>query len=79
MANRETSASSSLGENSASGEVSMIEMLDGFADNVVAAKAISRVTREDYESVLIPRVEAAAKRHPKLRCYFGRRVRRNSP
>ncbi|HME38415.1 MAG TPA: STAS/SEC14 domain-containing protein [Steroidobacteraceae bacterium] len=48
----------------------MIKILEGFADNVVAASAVGRVTREDYEAVLIPRVEAAAKRHSKIRCYY---------
>lgn len=48
----------------------MIEMLSGFSDNIVAARAVGRVTREDYESVLIPCVEAAAKKHRELRCYY---------
>ena len=48
----------------------MIEIIEGFADNVVAARAVGRVTREDYELVLIPRVAAAARVHPKLRCYY---------
>jgi SpoIIAA-like len=48
----------------------MIKILEDFPDNVVAVSAIGRVTREDYEAVLIPRVEAAAKRHPKIRCYY---------
>jgi hypothetical protein len=48
----------------------MIEMLDGFADSTVAARAVGRVTRQDYESILIPRIEAVAKIHSKLRCYY---------
>jgi hypothetical protein len=48
----------------------MIEILEGFSDNVVAARAAGRVTRQDYEVVLIPQVEATAKRHPKIRCYY---------
>lgn len=48
----------------------MIKMLEGFADNVIAVSAIGRVTREDYEDVLIPQAKATAKRHPKIRCYY---------
>lgn len=48
----------------------MIKILEGFGDNVIAASAVGRVTRGDYEAVLIPRVEAVAKRHPKIRFYY---------
>src|SRR5208282_816860 len=51
-------------------EVIMIKILEGFPDNVIAANAVGRVTRQDYEAVLIPRVEATAKKHPKIRCYY---------
>jgi hypothetical protein len=48
----------------------MIKILKGFADNVIAASAIGRVKPEDYETVLIPRVEAIARRHPNIRSYY---------
>ena len=48
----------------------MITILEGFSDNVIAASATGHVTREDYERVLIPRVEATAERHAKIRCYY---------
>ncbi len=48
----------------------MIEILEGFPDNVVAASSVGRITRQDYDAVLIPRVEATAKRHPNIRCYY---------
>ena len=48
----------------------MIKILEGFPDNVIAASAVGRVTRQNYEEVLIPRVEAIAKKHPKIRCYY---------
>ena len=48
----------------------MIEIVSGFPDNVIAIVATGRVTRADYDQVLIPRVEAALKRHAKLRCYY---------
>ena len=48
----------------------MITILEGFPDNVVAVRGTGHVTRADYETVLIPRVEAVARNHPKLRCYY---------
>ena len=48
----------------------MIRLLPGFPENVVAVAAAGHVTREDYETVLIPHVEAVAKNHPKIRCYY---------
>lgn len=48
----------------------MIEILQGFPDGVVAAQATGRVTRRDYDEVLIPAVEAAFAGRPKLRCYY---------
>ena len=48
----------------------MIEILGGFPDNVVAFAASGRVTRRDYEAVLVPRVEAALQHHDKIRCYY---------
>ena len=48
----------------------MIQMLEGFPDGVVAAVATGRVTKRDYDEVLIPAVEAALGRRQKLRCYY---------
>ena len=48
----------------------MLQMLSDFPDNVVAAAARGVVTRRDYQDVLVPRVELALKRHPKIRCYY---------
>lgn len=48
----------------------MIEMLEGFPEGVVAAVAKARVTRRDYEEILIPAVEAAFRRRSKVRCYY---------
>ena len=48
----------------------MIKILEGFPDNVVAASSVGRIIRQDYDAVLIPRVEATAKTHPKIRCYY---------
>lgn len=48
----------------------MLNLLDGFPGNVIAIAAVGRVTREDYETILIPRVTAAARRYPALRLYY---------
>jgi hypothetical protein len=47
----------------------MIEMLEGFPKGVVAAVASGRVTREDYNDILVPAIEAAFARRDKVRCY----------
>ncbi len=48
----------------------MIEVLQGFPDNVVAWAAKGRVTKQDYEEVLIPAVERALERNGTIRCYY---------
>ena len=48
----------------------MIERLTGFPDNVVAIVCDGRVTRRDYEDVLMPLIEAALNRHEKVRLYY---------
>lgn len=48
----------------------MIEMLEGFPENVVAAVAKGHVTRQDYERALIPKINTALSRFNKIRCYY---------
>lgn len=48
----------------------MIESIDSFPDNVVAVIAKGQVTKQDYEKVLIPKVEAALKRHERISLYY---------
>ncbi|TPQ31730.1 STAS/SEC14 domain-containing protein [Cupriavidus pinatubonensis] len=48
----------------------MIEILKGFPSNVVAATASGEVSREDYEKILIPAVEAAMAGREKVRVYY---------
>lgn len=48
----------------------MIELLAGFPENVVAAVATGRVTKADYEERLIPAIERALGRYPKIRMYY---------
>lgn len=48
----------------------MIEILTGFPDGVVALSAKGRVTRQDYEEVLIPKVSESFRLHGTMRCYY---------
>lgn len=48
----------------------MIERLSNFPDNVVAIACKGRVTKADYESVLVPAVENALKKHENVRIYY---------
>ncbi len=48
----------------------MIEALAGFPDNIVAFVCHGEVTKADYESVIIPAVERAAKVHENIRFYY---------
>jgi len=48
----------------------MIDLLDGFPETVLAFSAKGRVTRRDYDEILVPAIEAALRRHDKLRVYY---------
>ncbi|MFG1201427.1 STAS/SEC14 domain-containing protein [Xanthobacter aminoxidans] len=48
----------------------MIEIVEGLPDNVVAFVAKGQVSRCDYSEVLVPAVDEALRRHPKVRCYY---------
>lgn len=48
----------------------MIDLIEDFPDNIVGFAAKGQLTRKDYEQVLIPKVEAALKRHDKIRLYY---------
>jgi hypothetical protein len=48
----------------------MIRILSGFPENVVAVACEGRVTRKDYDDVLVPAVTAGLQRHEKLRLYY---------
>ena len=48
----------------------MIEQLTNFPPNVVAFVCRGRVTKADYDKVLIPAVERALKSHDKVRLYY---------
>lgn len=50
--------------------ISMIDVLTGFPDGVIAFAARGKVTRSDYADVLVPKVEEAFARHKKIRCYY---------
>jgi hypothetical protein len=48
----------------------MIEPLTNFPNNVVAFVCRGRVTRADYDAVLVPAVMDALKKHDKVRLYY---------
>ena len=48
----------------------MIEALTGFPENVAAFACKGHVTRDDYETVLVPAIESALAMNDKLRIYY---------
>lgn len=48
----------------------MIEALTGFPDHVAAFLCSGRVTRREYDTILIPTVMKALESYPKLRLYY---------
>lgn len=47
----------------------MIEFIEGFPEGAVAVAGKGRVTAEDYDKVLIPKIEETLKRYGKLSLY----------
>jgi hypothetical protein len=47
----------------------MIDVLTGFPENVLGLRISGHITREDYQTVVNPAVEAALKRAQKLNVY----------
>jgi SpoIIAA-like len=48
----------------------MMEQLTDFPGNIVAVLCTRRVTKADYDSVLIPAVVEALREHDKVRLYY---------
>lgn len=48
----------------------MIELIEGLPAGVIGLEAKGEVTDEDYDTVLIPAVEAAVERHEKVRLLY---------
>jgi hypothetical protein len=48
----------------------VIEIVPTVRDNVLAVKAVGKVTREDYSLVLIPAVEEMLKKYDKIRFIY---------
>jgi hypothetical protein len=48
----------------------MIERLPGFPDNVLAFVCRGRVTKADYDAVLVPAVLNVLRTHDKVRLYY---------
>ena len=49
----------------------MIELIEGLPAPVVGLRVSGRVTREDYERVLLPAVESMRASHDKIRLLYG--------
>ncbi len=47
----------------------MIEQLKNFPENILAFVCTGRVTRADYDAVLVPAVNNALRSHDKVRLY----------
>src|SRR5215469_824502 len=50
-------------------EAHMIEVLPDFHDSVIGMRCTDHITREDYEAVLIPTLNAAFREHKTMRAY----------
>ena len=48
----------------------MIEALSGFPANIVAIRASGDVSKEDYDTVLVPLAEKAFAAHDRIRVYY---------
>ncbi|HJS89308.1 MAG TPA: STAS/SEC14 domain-containing protein [Steroidobacteraceae bacterium] len=48
----------------------MIKILDGFPEATVAVACEGHITRQDYEKVLVPRMNEALAGHEKVRIYY---------
>ncbi len=51
----------------------MIEIIEGFPENVVGILAKGEVTRQDYLDVVIPAIDKALKRNANTASFFGLR------
>ena len=47
-----------------------MELIDGLPDNVVGIVVTRKVTKKDYDEVLIPALKRSLKRHAKIRLYY---------
>jgi len=48
----------------------MIELLKGFPENVIAVSCKGKITKSDYDTVLVPTIEKALSAHDKVRLYY---------
>lgn len=48
----------------------MIDTLEGFPDNVIAVSCSAHVTKQDYETVLIPKIKQVLAKHKTARLYY---------
>ena len=57
----------------------MMELIDGLPDNVVGIVVTRKVTKKDYDEVLIPALKRSLKRHAKSLRGFDHRFQRARP
>ena len=48
----------------------MLEIVEGLPETVLGFSAKGRVTRRDYDEVLVPKVREALRRYDKIRLYY---------
>src|SRR5690349_13325303 len=48
----------------------MLELIDGLPGNVVGIAVSGRLTKQDYEDLLVPAIQKSLRRHEKIRLYY---------
>ncbi|MCG8532945.1 MAG: STAS/SEC14 domain-containing protein [Desulfovibrionales bacterium] len=48
----------------------MLELLDGFDETTIALRGSGEITREDYQTVLIPRAKKLLETYEKVNCFM---------
>ncbi len=48
----------------------MLEIVPGFPEDVVGIRAVGRISRKDYDEVLVPACKAVFEKHGKARFYY---------
>ena len=48
----------------------MLELIDGLPGNVVGIAVSGRLTKQDYEDLLVPAMQKSLRRHEKIRLYY---------
>src|SRR5689334_25367963 len=48
----------------------MLELIDGLPGNIVGIAVSGRLTKQDYEDLLVPAMQKSLRRHEKIRLYY---------